>query len=150
MGKTYKMTEVEKFLTEEQEQKVVKAIRIAEKNTSGEIRVHIEKSTSKPVLERAKEVFYYLKMDETKDKNGVLFYLAVHDKKFAILGDIGIDKKVPKDFWLSVTNTVLNKFKNNNFALGLEKGILEAGEKLKEFFPYQDDDINELSDEISY
>ena len=144
------MSEVEKFLTEEQEEKIVNAIRIAEKNTSGEIRVHIEKSTSKNPIERAKEVFYYLKMDETKDKNGVLFYLAVHDKKFAVLGDIGINKKVPKDFWLSITNTVLNEFKKGNYAIGLEKGILETGKKLKEFYPYHKDDINELTDEISY
>ncbi len=144
------MSEVEKFLTEEQERQIVKTIRVAEKNTSGEIRVHIEKTTSKPTIERAKEVFYYLKMDETKDKNGVLFYLAVHDKKFAIIGDVRINTKVPNDFWLSITNTVLKEFKNNNFALGLEKGILETGEKLKEHFPYQNDDINELTDEISY
>ena len=144
------MSEVEKFLTEEQERQIVKTIRVAEKNTSGEIRVHIEKTTSKPTIERAKEVFYYLKMDETKDKNGVLFYLAVHDKKFAIIGDVGLNTKVPNDFWLSITNTVLKEFKNNNFALGLEKGILETGEKLKEHFPYQNDDINELTDEISY
>jgi len=144
------MSEVEKFLTEEEEQKIIKTIRVAEKNTSGEIRVHIEKTTSKPTIERAKEVFYYLKMDETKDKNGVLFYLAVHDKKFAIIGDVGINTKVPNDFWLSITNTVLKEFKNNNFALGLEKGILETGEKLKEYFPYKKGDINELTDEISY
>ena len=144
------MSEVEKFLTEEEEQKIIKTIRVAEKNTSGEIRVHIEKTTSKPTIERAKEVFYYLKMDETKDKNGVLFYLAIHDKKFAIIGDVGINTKVPNDFWLSITNTVLKEFKNNNFALGLEKGILETGEKLKEYFPYKKGDINELTDEISY
>ena len=144
------MNEVEQFLTETEEKQIVEAIRVAERNTSGEIRVHIEKSTLKDTLERAKEVFYYLKMDATKDKNGVLFYLAVHDKKFAILGDEGIDKKIPKDFWQSVTNTVLKEFKTGNYALGLEKGILETGEKLKKYFPYQEDDINELSDEISY
>ncbi|HFS67497.1 MAG TPA: TPM domain-containing protein [Flavobacteriia bacterium] len=144
------MNEVEQFLTEAQEKQIIEAIRVAEKNTSGEIRVHIEKSTSKEVLERAKEVFYYLKMDATKEKNGVLFYVAVHDKKFAVLGDIGIDKKVPKDFWNSVTQTVIKEFKNENYALGLEKGILETGEKLKAYFPYQSNDINELSDEISY
>jgi uncharacterized membrane protein len=144
------MSEVEKFLTEEQEAKIINAIRDAEKNTSGEIRVHIENSTLKDPLQRAKEVFYYLKMDQTKDKNGILFYLAVHDKKFAILGDIGIDKKVPNDFWDSITNIVLNEFKKGNYADGLKKGILETGQKLKEYFPYQDSDINELTDEISY
>ncbi len=144
------MTEVEKFLSTQQEQEVVEAIRIAEKNTSGEIRVHIENSTPKDTIERAKEVFYTLKMNETKEQNGVLFYLAVHDKKFAILGDVGINNKVPKDFWLSVTNTVMQEFKNKNYTEGLKKGILEAGKKLKDYFPYQSDDINELTDEISY
>jgi uncharacterized membrane protein len=144
------MSEVEKFLTEEQEAKIISAIRDAEKNTSGEIRVHIENSTLKDPLQRAKEVFYYLKMDQTKDKNGVLFYLAVHDKKFAILGDTGIDEKVPNDFWDSITNIVLNEFKKGNYADGLMKGIIETGQKLKEYFPYQDSDINELTDEISY
>lgn len=144
------MSEVESFLSNKQEQQIVEAIRITEKNTSGEIRVHIEKTTLKPPIERAKEVFYHLKMDETKEKNAVLFYLAIHDKKFAVLGDIGIDKKVPKDFWLSITHTVLKEFKNNNFTLGLEKGILETGKKLKKYFPYKKGDINELTDEISY
>ncbi len=143
------MTEVESFLTTEQEAKIVEAIRIAESHTSGEIRVHLEKEVHKDVLERAKEVFYFLKMDETKEKNGVLFYLAVHHKKFAILGDFGIDAKVPNDFWNSIKNTVLNEFKKQNYAVGLTKGILETGKKLKEYFPVSEKDINELSNEIS-
>ena len=144
------MSEVESFLTPNQETKIIEAIKIAEKNTSGEIRVHLEKETHKNTLERAKEVFYYLKMDETKDKNGVLFYLAVHDKKFAIIGDTGIDNKVPKNFWPSIKNAVLNEFKKENYTTGLIKGILETGKKLKEYFPISKKDINELSDKISY
>ncbi len=143
------MTEVESFLSTEQETKIIEAIRIAENNTSGEIRVHLENEVHKDVLERSKEVFHFLRMDETQEKNGVLFYLAVHDKKFAILGDSGIDAKVPKNFWNSIKNTVLNEFKKQNYAVGLTKGILETGKKLKEYFPVSEKDINELSNEIS-
>ncbi|HHC78874.1 MAG TPA: TPM domain-containing protein [Flavobacteriia bacterium] len=143
------MSKVEDFLTAAQEQEIIDAIRTAEKDTSGEIRVHLEKCTEKDTLERAKEVFYFLKMDETKQHNGVLFYVAVEDKKFAVLGDVGIDKVVPDTFWDSVKDTVLEKFKNNHFAKGLKLGILEAGTKLKQYFPYRHDDKNELPDSIS-
>jgi len=143
------MSKVEDFLTAAQEQEIIDAIRTAEKDTSGEIRVHLEKRTEKDTLERAKEVFYFLKMDETKQHNGVLFYVAVEDKKFAVLGDVGIDKVVPDTFWDSVKDTVLEKFKNNHFAKGLKLGILEAGTKLKQYFPYRHDDKNELPDSIS-
>ncbi len=143
------MTEVESFLSTEQETKIIEAIRIAENNTSGEIRVHLENEVHKDVLERAKEVFYFLRMDETQEKNGILFYLAVHNKKFAILGDSGIDDKVPNDFWNSIKNTVLNEFKKQNYAVGLTKGILETGKKLKEYFPVSENNANELSNEIS-
>ncbi len=143
------MSKVEDFLTAAQEQEIIDAIRTAEKDTSGEIRVHLEKCTEKDTLERAKEVFYFLKMDETKQHNGVLFYVAVEDKKFAVLGDVGIDKVVPDTFWDSVRDTVLEKFKNNHFAKGLKLGILEAGTKLKQYFPYRHDDKNELPDSIS-
>ena len=92
------MSKVEDFLTQIEEAQIIDAIRIAEKNTSGEIRVHLEKSSDKNPLERAKEVFYFLKMDETKSHNGVLFYVAVDDKKFSVLGDEGIDNVVSKRF----------------------------------------------------
>lgn len=143
------MSKVEEFLTSVQEQEIVETIRLAEKNTSGEIRVHLEKSTKKDALERAKEVFYFLEMDKTKQQNGVLFYVAVNDKKFSILGDKGIDEVVPDIFWNSIKEIVLEKFKNDNFTEGLKLGIIEAGLKLKQFFPYQSDDKNELSDSIS-
>ena len=143
------MSKVEDFLTAEQEQNIVKAIKIAEKNTSGEVRVHIEKNTEKPPMERALEVFHFLKMDATELKNGVLIYVAVESKKFAILGDEGINKLVPVGFWDSEKDLILTHFKNKEYALGLERAILEVGKKLKEFFPYQSDDTNELSDEIS-
>lgn len=140
---------VEEFLTEAEEQRIVVAIRDAELATSGEIRVHIEAKSPKDILERAKDVFYFLKMDNTKDKNGVLFYVAVDDKKFAIIGDEGIDKVVPKNFWESVTKTVTSEFAKGKRVEGLVLGILDAGQKLQQFFPYQKEDKNELSNEIS-
>jgi uncharacterized membrane protein len=143
------MSKVEDFLTKEEEQSIVKAIRDAEIATSGEIRVHLENNLTKDCLEHAKEVFHLLHMDETKDKNGVLFYLAIKDKKFAIIGDSGIDKLVPDNFWESVKNKVVSEFAKGNIANGLILGILDAGQKLQQYFPYEKEDENELSDEIS-
>jgi uncharacterized membrane protein len=143
------MSKVEDFLTAAQEQEIINAIKSAEKNTSGEIRVHIEKTTEKPPMERALEVFYFLKMDATAQKNGVLIYVAVESKKFAILGDEGINKLVPSNFWDQEKEIILTHFKSKNYTLGLQIAIEEVGNKLKEFFPYQSDDKNELSDEIS-
>lgn len=136
--------------TKEQQKRIVEAIKQAEHNTSGEIRVHIEKSCKKDVLDRAADVFAMLKMHKTKLRNGVLFYLSIEDRKFAILGDGGINAKVPENFWESVKETVFEQFKAGNQTEGLVKGILMAGEKLKAHFPYQKDDVNELSDEISF
>lgn len=143
------MSDVEDFLTSTQEEEIIDAIRIAEKETSGEIRVHIEKCTEKDPLERAKEVFHFLKMDETDKHNGVLFYLAVDDKKFSILGDKGINNAVSEIFWNSVRDIVLDKFKIGDYTEGLKLGIIEAGNKLKQFFPYKKNDNNELDDSIS-
>lgn len=143
------MSKVEEFLTATQEHAIVLAIKNAEKNTSGEIRIHIEKTTEEPPMERALEVFYSLKMDATDLKNGVLIYIAVQSKKFAILGDEGINKLVPENFWDTEKDIILAHFKNKEYTLGLEKAIFEVGNKLKQFFPYQSDDTNELSDEIS-
>lgn len=143
------MPKIKDFFTPEEEQRVIEAIKTAEKDTSGEIRVHIEKSTDGDPLERAKAVFYELKMNETEAQNGVLFYVATESHHFAILGDKGINDLVSDDFWDNEKDLVLSYFKKGQFAKGLELGILEAGTKLKEFFPYQSDDLNELSDEIS-
>jgi len=143
------MSKVEDFLTASEEQAIVEAIQVAEKNTSGEIRIHIEKSTDLPPMERALEVFHFLKMDTTALRNGVLFYVAVESKKFAILGDEGINNKVPVNFWDSEKELVFSYFKKNAYSKGLELAILEVGKKLKEYFPYQSDDTNELSNEIS-
>ena len=143
------MTKIEEFLSEADERSLIDAIKAAEKNTSGEIRVHIEKKANKAVFERALEVFYLLKMDETNLRNGVLIYVATEEQQFAILGDEGIDEKVPKNFWNDEKELITSYFKNQEHGKGLELAIAEVGLKLKEFFPYEADDANELSDEIS-
>ena len=141
---------VQKYFTEEDKLQITNAIRVAESNTSGEIRVHIEKNCKEDVLDRAAFVFEKLKMHKTNLRNGVLFYVAFDDRKFAILGDAGINLKVPEDFWEEITNEVLNSFKEKKYAEGLAEGIIKAGKQLKEHFPYRSDDVNELSDEISF
>ncbi len=143
------MSKTEDFLTKEEEQEIVQAIVTAEKNTSGEIRVHIEETSEKPPLERAKEVFSSLEIHKTEARNGVLFYVGVANKGFAILGDEGINNVVESDFWDCTKDVVLTHFKNKEFKKGLVEGVLRAGEKLKHYFPYQSDDTNELSNEIS-
>jgi uncharacterized membrane protein len=143
------MSKVEDFLTKAEEAEVVEAIRLAEKNTSGEIRVHIEKKTSMAPIDRAVEVFDQLKMYETKDRNGVIIYVAVKSKQFAIYGDKGVNEKVADNFWDSTKDIMLFHFKNGNNKQALVNGILKAGEQLKSHFPYQDDDTDELSNEIS-
>ncbi|WP_282162487.1 TPM domain-containing protein [Ulvibacterium marinum] len=143
------MSKVEEFLTAEEEQEIVLAILQAEKNTSGEIRVHIEAHTELDYLDRAKEVFHILKMDNTKEDNGVLIYIAVNDRNFAIYGDKGIDKVVPKGFWESTRDAIQKAFKEGHFKQGIIDGVLTAGKELESHFPWQHGDMNELSDEIS-
>ncbi|MFQ3174370.1 MAG: putative membrane protein [Flavobacterium sp.] len=143
------MSKVKDFLTKEEEQEIIDAILVAEKNTSGEIRVHLEKTTDLDPFDRAMEVFNELKMDETQLKNGVLIYLAVKDKTFVICGDQGINEVVQNDFWDSTKDVMVAHFKNGNFKQGLIDGILRAGEELKKHFPWSEDDTNELSNEIS-
>lgn len=143
------MNKVEAFLTSEEEQEIVDAILEAEKNTSGEIRVHIESSAQMDHFSRAQQVFHFLKMDNTKDENGVLLYVAVDDKKFVIYGDRGIDKAVPKGFWESTKDVIAQHFKEGAFKKGIVAGILKAGEELEEHFPWHHGDRNELSNEVS-
>ncbi len=141
---------VHKYFNEENKLQISNAIRVAETNTSGEIRVHIENHCKGNVLDRAAYVFEKLEMHKTELRNGVLFYLAVKDHKFAILGDAGINARVAGDFWESTKETVIAKLKEGLYAEGISEGIIMAGEQLKEHFPYQADDVNELSDEISF
>ncbi len=143
------MSRVEKFLTQEEEQEIVQAILEAERNTSGEIRVHLESHTQKDHFERAKEVFHVLKMDNTKDNNGVLIYVAVNDRKFVIYGDKGINAVVPKNFWNNTRDAIQAQFKKENFKQGIIDGILSAGEELEAHFPWHHGDQNELSNEVS-
>ena len=139
-----------KFFTSDQKHEIVSAIKEAELDTSGEIRVHIENHCKKEVLDRAAAVFAALKMHKTKLRNGVLFYLAIQDHKFAILGDGGINAVIPDDFWNNIKEMMQQKFKEGEFTTGLSSGIKMAGEQLKAHFPYQSDDINELEDDISF
>jgi len=141
---------VENFFSTEQKKQITDAIAQAEKNTSGEIRLHVEGRCKIDVLDRAAYVFEKLNIHKTALRNGVLFYLAVYDHKFAILGDVGINQVVAADFWDHIKETMLRYFKEGKFADGLSTGILMAGEQLKVNFQYQDDDVNELSDEISF
>jgi uncharacterized membrane protein len=143
------MSKVEDFLTADEEQEIVNAILDSEKNTSGEIRVHIETSTSGDHYLRAQEVFHLLKMDNTRESNGVLIYVAVDDKKFVICGDKGINEVVPKGFWDTTKDVIQNKFKEGKFKEGIIDGILMAGNELQAHFPWKPNDTNELSNEIS-
>lgn len=138
------------LLNREEDRRVVKAIKQAELNTSGEIKVHIENHCKDDVERRSLAVFNHLKISKTKLHNGVLIYLAVKDRKFAILGDEGINKVVEDGFWNDVKDLMQALFREGHFAEGLEQGIQRCGEKLKTYFPYQSDDINEIPDEISY
>lgn len=138
------------ILNREDDRRVVEAIKRAELNTSGEIKVHIENRCRGNVEKRSLVVFKHLKLNETQLHNGVLIYLAVKDRKFAILGDEGINNVVEEGFWNDVKDLMLSHFKEGRFAEGLEAGIQRCGEKLKAYFPYQSDDINEIPDDISY
>jgi uncharacterized membrane protein len=138
-------------ITPEDEQLILAAIQEAEQNTSGEIRVHIENNCQGDVLDRATEVFAELHMHLTKLRNGVLFYIALKDHQFAVLGDAGINAIVPDHFWEDITAEVISHFKKKHYAIGLSKGIRMAGEQLKVHFPYnQKGDLNELKDDISF
>jgi len=138
------------FLTKEQQALIRAAIREAEQSTSGEIRVHIETNLTGEVLDRAAWIFNKTGMDKTKDRNGVLFYLAVDPRKFAIIGDSGINAKVPEGFWDNIKELMEKNFREGKFEEGLTGGIILAGVQLSEHFPFLKDDINELPDEISF
>lgn len=137
------------FLTPEDEQEVVAAINQAELKTSGEIRVHIEGHSDLDHFNRAVAVFHELKMNATAKRNGVLIYVAVQDKSFVIYGDQGINELVENDFWDSTKDTIQLHFREGNFKEGLIAGILKSGEVLKQHFPWEEDDVDELSNDIS-
>jgi uncharacterized membrane protein len=138
------------FFSKEQQAQILASVKEAELETSGEIRVHIESSLKGEVLDRAAWLFKKLGMHKTEERNGVLFYLAVNDKKFAIIGDSGINAKVPAGFWDDISELLKKNFKEGKFTEGLSEGILLAGKHLKMHFPHKPDDVNELPDEISF
>lgn len=143
------MAATEKFLSAQDEAEIIEAIRNAETNTSGEIRVHIDSVATGEPLEHAARIFEKLEMHNTAVRNGVLIYIAVESKVFVILGDKGINDVVPTDFWQSTKDVMQGHFKKGDFKTGIVEGIEKAGEQLKRFFPYEKGDINELPDEIS-
>lgn len=138
------------FFTGEDERLILSAIKELESRTSGEIRVRLEKRAGKDPIKAARRAFETLGMRNTQLRNGVLFLLAVEDRKFVILGDDGINQKVPEGFWNSVRDIVQGHFRNGLFAKGLAEGIKQAGEQLATFFPHLERDMNELPNPISY
>lgn len=143
------MSKLEDFLTLKEEEEIVEAIRIAECDTSGEIRVHIERNCDIDVYERALDVFHILKMDNTKEQNGVLIYVAVDNKSFVIFGDQGINNIVGADFWNSTRDKIASQFKIGQFKQGIIDGVAEAGKVLSKHFPWEHGDRNELDNAIS-
>ena len=139
------------FFSKEEQGQIVEAIKLAENKTSGEIRVHLENQCKGgDALDRASHLFAMLDMHKTELRNGVLIYLATDDRKFCILGDAGINAKVPEDFWEDITAKSISLFKEGKFVEGMVHAITQSGEKLKADFPVAEDDVNELSDEISF
>jgi uncharacterized membrane protein len=139
-----------KFFTKKQKDTILKAIAEAEIKTSGEIKVHIENHCQTDVMNRAEAVFMELQLDKTEQRNGILIYIALTDRKVAILGDKGIDKATPENYWETELDALKKHFKEENYTGGIVSVINDIAEKLEEFFPYLSDDINELSDEISF
>lgn len=139
-----------KALSKEQEKRLIEAIQKAELKTSGEIRVHFDTVKVDAPIERAKLIFAKLKMDQTELRNGILFYINLDARQFAIWGDEGINAKVPENFWDGIKDTALNRFKENKISEGLEICISMCGDKLKQYFPLGNADKNELKNDISY
>lgn len=138
------------MLNEYEKKEIVEAITQAELNTSGEIRVHIEKKCKIDPLDKAIEIFEKLGMQNTKERNGVLIYVSTANNKLAIIGDKGINNVVSEHFWDDIKDQMISHFKKGDFSVGLSNGIIKAGEQLKSHFPYTSDDTNELTNEISF
>jgi uncharacterized membrane protein len=138
------------FFTTQEKQQIETAICEAEKLTSGEIRLHIDRSCKADVLDQAVKVFHELNMQKTELRNGVLFYLSIDDRKFAVIGDKGINEKVPEGFWDCIYQNIIAYFQKGAYCEGLCWAIVEAGKHLAAHFPVSSDDINELTNEISF
>ena len=143
-------SELKDHISSEDKDRVRLAIEEAELNTSGEVRVHMGSDCKEDILDHAAFIFDKLKMYETEQRNAILFYIALNDHKFAVIGDSGINEKVNDDFWEIVKNEMIPYFKEGRIADGLIDGISKAGHELKEYFPYQSNDKNELDNEISF
>lgn len=141
---------IKEFIGKQGQEEIVAAIKQAELDTSGEIRVHLESQCPSDPLQRAVYIFNYLKMYKTQARNGVLIYVAVESRKFAIIGDAGINNAVPENFWDSIKEKMAHAFSQGDYVQGISEAIREAGLSLKKYFPYQSDDINEQPDEISF
>ena len=141
---------VKEFIGKHGQEEIVAAIKEAELDTSGEIRVHLESKCPSDPLQRAVYIFNYLKMYQTQARNGVLIYVAVESRKFAIIGDAGINKVVPDGFWDNIKENMATAFSQGNYVQGISQAVRESGLSLKKYFPYQSDDINEQPDEISF
>lgn len=140
----------ERFLTAEQQETVVTAVRLAERGTSGEIRIHIDGECEGNPIVRAEEVFVKLGMTRTERRNGVLIYLACNSRVFAIIGDKGINDIVPEGFWEEILSDMGRRFREGLYTEGLAEAAAAIGIKLQKYFPIQADDINEQPDEISF
>jgi uncharacterized membrane protein len=138
-----------KFFTEDEQKRIVEEIHKAEERTSGEIRVHLDRHSGEDVLQKAQKIFYQLGMARTKDRNGVLIYLATDHRKFAIVGDEGIHRVVPENYWEEVKEEMRKHFREEKFFAGLCRAIQQIGEKLQAHFPAEKAGANELPDEIS-
>jgi uncharacterized membrane protein len=138
------------FFSKQEQEDIKQAILNAELDTSGEIRVHIESTLSGDILDRAAFVFKKLGMDQTEQRNGVLIYLAVKNRRFAIIGDVGINRLVPENFWDDIKSSMLNHFRESRFTDGLIEAITLAGLQLKKHFPHLKEDKNELPDDVSF
>jgi len=144
-----KRTSPATFFDESEKYAIREAIAAAEDRTSGEIRIHLERRTEGDVLDCARRVFEGIGMTQTTARNGVLLYLSVEDHRYAILGDEGIDRVVPQDFWDEIRNQLGERFKSDEFERGIVEAVNAVGEKLHRFFPIDHADRNELPDEIS-
>lgn len=141
---------LDRYFTKEECVEMSAAIALAEKNSSAEVRVHFDSKCEGDPYKRAISVFGSLKMYETELRNGVLIYIAMDDKKMAIVGDSGIDAVVGDGFWEDTIAMMCGCFSSGDIVGGVVKALESVGDKLKEFFPYMDDDKNELSDEITF
>lgn len=144
------VNQAERFFTKEEQDLIVDAIKTAEKNTSGEVRVHLESICWGDAMARSQKLFNKLGMQKTKEQNGILIYIATESHKIAVIGDVGIHKKLGKEYWDKIVQGMVSKFKEGKQAQGLADAIIDCGHQLKEYFPYSSDDKNELNDSISF